>query len=115
MYSSQDGIQETFDLEDEEAAAVWDLDDIEVERLRAAPSQSQRDSLGGVSGLLGGDTPAGGLKQGGPCCCCCLMERSHLQQCSVIGCALAFAAAAAAAFGQLLPAVHARLFCCSCG
>lgn len=64
MYSSQDGLQETFDLEDEEAAAVWDLDDIEVERLRAAPSQSQRDSLGGISGLLGGDTPAGGLKAG---------------------------------------------------
>lgn len=65
MYSSQDDMQETFDVEDEEAAAVWDLDDIEVEKLRAAPSQSQRDSMGGgLSGLLG-ETPAGGVKQGG--------------------------------------------------
>lgn len=59
MYSSQDEM-ETFDVEDEEAAAVWDLDELEVERLRAAPSQSQRESLGGLSGLMGEETPAGG-------------------------------------------------------
>ncbi len=29
MYSSQDEM-ETFDVEDEEAAAVWDLDELEV-------------------------------------------------------------------------------------
>ena len=64
MYSSQDEM-ETFDVEDEEAAAVWDLDELEVERLRAAPSQSQRESLGGLSGLMGEDTPAGGGWLGG--------------------------------------------------
>lgn len=66
MYSSQDEMQETFDLEDEEAAAVWDLDEFEVEKLRAAaPGNSQRDS-GVMSGLLGGDeTPAGGARPGG--------------------------------------------------
>jgi len=63
MYSSQDQ-QETFDVEDEEAAAVWDLDELEIERLRAAPSQSQPES-GGVSGLVGGSTPAGGIDGGG--------------------------------------------------
>jgi hypothetical protein len=58
---------EAFDVEDEEAAAVWDLDDLEVERLRAAPSLSQGGS--GVSGLLGGprgardSDAAGGLQQ----------------------------------------------------
>jgi hypothetical protein len=62
MYSSQDEMQETFDLEDEEAAAVWDLDEFEVEKLRAAPVNSQRDS-GIMSGLLGGDeTPSGGAR-----------------------------------------------------
>lgn len=65
MYSSQDEMQETFDVEDEAAAAVWDLDDIEVERLRAAPSQSLGGSQGGLSELLGGDTPAGGVKSTG--------------------------------------------------
>lgn len=49
--SSADFGQEVFDVEDEEAAAVWDLDELEVERLRAAASQQQQSS--GVSGLLG--------------------------------------------------------------
>lgn len=77
MYSSQDNgmMQETFDVEDEEAAAVWDLDEIEVERLRAAPSLSQPDSIG-IGGALGGlmgegegaPTPMGG-RHAGACCC----------------------------------------------
>lgn len=49
--SSADFNQEVFDIADEEAAAVWDLDELEVERLRAAGSQQQHSS--GVSGLLG--------------------------------------------------------------
>lgn len=50
MHSST-GDQEVFALEDEEAAALWDLDELEVERLRAAGSQQLNSS--GVSGLLG--------------------------------------------------------------
>jgi hypothetical protein len=61
------GEDEAFDVEDEAAAALWDLDDLEVERLRAAPSQSQPgDSAGGVSGLFGGPAaPGGAAKAGG--------------------------------------------------
>lgn len=51
MASTDDDQQELFDMEDEEAAALWDLDDLEVERLRAAPSQQMSDG-GGLSGLV---------------------------------------------------------------
>ncbi|WIA18247.1 hypothetical protein OEZ85_009715 [Tetradesmus obliquus] len=60
MHSSQDYGEEYFNAEDEEAAAAWDLDELEVERLRAvASSQQQALSSGGSLGLLGlgGATP----------------------------------------------------------
>jgi hypothetical protein len=57
--SSQDFQEEFFDAEDAEAAAAWDLDELEVERLRAVASSQQQQLSSGVSGLLGlgGATP----------------------------------------------------------
>jgi hypothetical protein len=57
--SSQDYQEEFFDAEDAEAAAAWDLDELEVERLRAVASSQQQQLSSGVSGLLGlgGATP----------------------------------------------------------
>ncbi|KAF8061907.1 MRF1 [Scenedesmus sp. PABB004] len=61
MASSGAGDAEVFDAADEEAAAVWDLDAVEVERLRAAPpSAATGASGGGVSGLLGLAPPLDG-------------------------------------------------------
>jgi hypothetical protein len=60
MHSSQDFQEEFFNAEDEEAAAAWDLDELEVERLRAVASSQQQQLSSGVSGLLGlgdGATP----------------------------------------------------------
>jgi hypothetical protein len=60
MHSSQDFQEEFFNAEDEEAAAAWDLDELEVERLRAVASSQQQQLSSSVSGLLGlggGATP----------------------------------------------------------
>jgi hypothetical protein len=62
MASTDDDQQEMFDMEDEEAAALWDLNDMEVERLRAAPSQQMSDG-GGLSGLV---DPSGTPRMAGP-------------------------------------------------
>jgi hypothetical protein len=67
MHTSTEG--EVFDPLEAEEAALWDIDDVEVERLRAAPEVSQGEAEGALhtpgSHLTGEEWGGGGVIAGG--------------------------------------------------